>query len=98
MQYNMRAYGKYATGSKHPIRKDVYTSCGGECMSVWDVIQHRDRVYVEVCPIVQDMRDDWNADILELLKPVLAEVGLAVTSWDGYIGGTNTGGCFVVLK
>ena len=97
MQDNTRTYGKTATGAKYRLREEVYTLCGEQSMYVGDVIQHRDSVFVEVCPQISDMLD-WHADILGLLQPLLARLGITVTYWNGWVEGRNNGGCYIVLK
>jgi len=97
MQFNTRTYGKFATGAKYAVGQEVYTPCGEQSMYVGDVVQHRDKVFVEVCPQISDMLD-WDADILALVQPLLAALGLTVTSWDGGVYGQHDGGCFILLK
>ena len=99
MQFNTRIYGKFATGAKYAVQKVAYECDLGD-LYVGDVVQHRDKVFVEVCPDINELIShdiDWT-EIPKLLQPLLAPLGITAMHWDGCVGGLHDGGCYILLK
>ena len=86
---------QYARSASYSIYANVQHN--NVCSSVQQVIQHRKRVYVQLCSSVNELLDE-GADLAALLQPVLAALGIVATQCDHEVYGTKHGGCFVVLQ
>ena len=103
MQDETRIHGKFATGAKYSLQEQVYICDWGD-LYVGDIIQHREKVYVEVCPDIYEVaRHEFGWDktkIVDLLRPHLEQLGIktAGLAWAGGIHGRcQSGGQFILL-
>lgn len=102
MQFNTRIYGKFATGAKYAVNKVAY-ECDLAELYVGDVIQHRDKVFVEVCPDIWELHMVVHkldrTKVVDLLRPHLEQLGIkaAGLTWGGWVGGLHDGGCYILL-